>query len=184
MERLNPELVDYQNKTEFPFHIVPMIKELGIGGLQTKDFGGAGMNTTEAGAIIMAFSKWDCSVATFVGVHNFIGLAVIAALGDEEQRSRMLPKSITFDKICCFGLTEPDNGSDASSLKTNATKVEGGYLINGRKRWIGNATMADYINVWARNPSENNNIQCFVVEGGSKGLTCTKIENKYSLRMT
>ena len=62
------------------------------------------------------------------------------------------------DKICCFGLTEPDNGSDATGLKTNATKVKGGYLINGQKRWIGNATFADYIVVWAKNPSENNNI--------------------------
>ena len=87
------------------------------------------------------------------------------------------------DKIVCFGLTEPLNGSDASGLTTSATKVEGGYLLNGKKRWIGNGTFADYICVWARNPAEDNNIQCFVVSKGSKGLVTSKIENKFSLRM-
>ena len=87
------------------------------------------------------------------------------------------------DAIMCFGLTEPEYGSDASSLKTTAKKVEGGYLITGKKRWIGNATFAEYINVWARNPSDGDKIQCFVVKKGSKGLKTTKIENKYSLRM-
>jgi acyl-CoA oxidase len=87
------------------------------------------------------------------------------------------------NKYICFGLTEPDYGSDATSLKTHATKVEGGYLINGQKRWIGNATFADYIIIWAKNPAENNNIQAFVVTKGSKGLKTSKIENKYSLRM-
>lgn len=87
------------------------------------------------------------------------------------------------DKFICFGLTEPDYGSDATSLKTSAKKVEGGYLLNGQKRWIGNATFADYIIVWAKNEHDNNNIQAFVVTKGSKGLKTTKIENKYSLRI-
>ena len=96
---------------------------------------------------------------------------------------RILPPSIGFNKIHCFGLTEPDNGSDASNLKTTATKTEGGWLLSGQKRWIGNATFADYICVWARNPSEGNKVQCFVVTKGSKGLKTVKIERKYSLRM-
>jgi alkylation response protein AidB-like acyl-CoA dehydrogenase len=97
----------------------------------------------------------------------------------------LLKESINMNKICCFGLTEKDHGSDiAAGLATSATKVEGGYLMNGNKRWIGNATFADYICLWARNPAENNNIQCFIVEKGSKGLTTTKMENKYSMRMT
>ena len=93
-----------------------------------------------------------------------------------------MPDAIALDKICSFGLTEPDNGSDASGLKTTATKVDGGYLINGQKRWIGNATFADYIICWARNTSDNNNVQAFVVTKGSKGLKTSKIENKYALR--
>ena len=95
----------------------------------------------------------------------------------------MLSETINMDKIACFGLTEPDYGSDATSLKTSAKKVEGGYILNGQKRWIGNATFADYIIIWARNEAENNNIQAFVVTKGSKGLVTKKIENKYSLRV-
>lgn len=128
-------------------------------------------------------SKKDASVATFVLVHNAIGNNVVAALGDEEQKKRILSETIPMNKYICFGLTEPDYGSDATSLKTNAKRVDGGYLINGQKRWIGNATFADYIIIWAKNPSENNNIQAFVVTKGSKGLKTSKIENKYSLRM-
>jgi len=92
---------------------------------------------------------------------------------------------VALNKIICFGLTEPQNGSDASGLATTATKVEGGYLLNGEKRWIGNATHADYVNVWAKNPLEENKVQCFVVEAKkAKGFTATKIEGKFSLRMT
>ena len=87
------------------------------------------------------------------------------------------------DKIISFALTEPDYGSDATSLKTTATRVDGGWVLNGKKRWIGNATFADYIIVWARNSMENNNIQAFIVTKDSKGLNTKKIENKFSLRI-
>lgn len=90
---------------------------------------------------------------------------------------------MNFEKIFCFGLTEPDNGSDASNLKTTATKTEGGWLLNGTKRWIGNATMGDVV-VWARNKSDGNRIQAFVVEKGSAGFHPTKIEGKMALRVT
>lgn len=183
MTKLQPELVEYVNKAEFPFYVKGLIQKLGINGLLIKDFGGAGMNHVEGGAIAFELAKIDASVATFYLVHNGIGTAVIDALGDEEQRKRLLTQSINMDKICCFGLTEPLNGSDASGLKTSATRTKGGYLLNGEKRWIGNATFADYICLWARNPEENNNIQCFIVEKGTPGLKCEKIENKYSLRI-
>lgn len=87
------------------------------------------------------------------------------------------------DKFICFGLTEPNNGSDASSLKTTATKTDGGYILNGTKRWIGNATFADYIVVWAKNADDGNRIQAFLVTRGTPGLKTSKIENKYALRM-
>lgn len=116
------------------------------------------MTSQEAGCILMEMANKDASIATFYLVHNAIGQSVMNALGDEEQRKRFLTETINLEKICCFGLTEPDNGSDASALKTHATRVKGGWLINGRKRWIGNGTFADYINVWARNPEEGNNI--------------------------
>ena len=116
------------------------------------------MTNLEAGAIYYEMAKTDASVATFMIVHNGIGCNVVAALGDEEQKKRILPDTIAMNKYICFGLTEPLNGSDATSLKSSATKVKGGYLLNGQKRWIGNATFADYIIIWAKNPSEGNNI--------------------------
>ena len=128
-------------------------------------------------------AKYDASIATFYFVHNAIGQCVVDALGDEEQRKRVLTETMNMDRFICFGLTEPDYGSDATSLMTTATKVEGGYLLNGQKRWIGNATFADYITVWARNPAEDGNVQGFLVTKGSAGLKTSKIENKYSLRM-
>ena len=133
----------------------------------------------------MAFemSKIDASIGTFIMVHNCLGMAVVDSLGNEEQRARILPDCMSLKKIMSFGLTEPEYGSDATSLKTNAKKVEGGYIINGSKRWIGNATFADYIIVWARNEEDGGKIQGFVVEKGSKGLTTTKIQNKYALRI-
>jgi|LauGreDrversion4_2_1035121.scaffolds.fasta_scaffold310571_3 alkylation response protein AidB-like acyl-CoA dehydrogenase len=183
MESIESMLVDYQNKTEFPFQIIDGIRKLGVNGFHIKEFGGPGLNTMEVGAIIYEMAKIDASVYTFLTVHNSIGMAVVDYLGSEEQRARILPDGIALKKILSFGLTEPLYGSDATSLRTSAKKVEGGYIINGEKRWIGNATFADYIIVWARNLDEGEKIQAFLVEKGSKGLTTKKIENKYSLRI-
>jgi alkylation response protein AidB-like acyl-CoA dehydrogenase len=115
-------------------------------------------------------------------VHNSLGLSVIDRCGGAEQKARILPDAIALRKILCFGLTEPTHGSDATSLLSTAKKTEGGFLINGKKRWIGNGTFADYIIIWARNVDEGNKIQGFIVEKGSKGLKTSKIENKYSNR--
>ena len=183
MEDIYDQLPAYIERQETPKFIIPMVQRLGINGMSIKDHGGPGFSNLEGGAVIYEMAKRDASIATFVLVHNAIGTNVISCLGDEEQRARLLKESLNMDQVCCFGLTEPNNGSDASSLKTTATKVEGGYLINGEKRWIGNATFAGQICVWARNPEEGNNVQCFVVTKGSPGLTTSKIMNKYSLRM-
>ena len=87
-------------------------------------------------------ARFDASFATFFLVHNAIGQNVVEALGDNEQRKRILTETMNMDQFICFGLTEPDFGSDASGLQTTAKKVEGGYVLNGEKRWIGNATFA------------------------------------------
>ena len=110
-------------------------------------------------------------------VHNCIGMAVIDALGSEEQKERFLSQGMKFEKILSFGLTEPDNGSDASGLKTFARKVDGGYVLNGQKVWIGNGTISDVI-VWARNEDDGNRVQGFIVEKGSVGFTAKKMEGK------
>jgi len=95
----------------------------------------------------------------------------------------VLKDTMPLNKVMAWALTEPENGSDASGLQSNARKVEGGYILNGRKRWIGNATFADYICIWARNLNEKGNpIQCFLVDRSMKGLTTRKMERKMALR--
>lgn len=141
------------------------------------------MNIVDTGSIFYELARWDASIATYFIVTNCLGISVVERCGGEEQKKRILPDCVLMKKSLCFGLTEPNNGSDATGLTTTAKKVEGGFLINGEKRWIGNATFADYIIVWARNVDEGNKIQGFIVEKGSKGLKTSKIENKYSVRM-
>ena len=183
MSAVYNDLIPYVNKCEFPFWIIPEVKKLGIDGLTIKDHGGAGFTQVEAGSILHELGKKDASIGTFIIVHNALGTAVLDSLGNEEQRARLLKDSVPFDKICCFGLTEPNYGSDATSLKTTAKKVDGGYLITGEKTWIGNAPWCDYLIIWARNEDQNGKIQAFVVTKGSKGLSTTTIQNKYALRM-
>lgn len=178
MEEVYDDFAHYINKQETPKHLIPKIQQTGINGFQIKDFGGPGFTNLEAGAIYHELARKDASIATFVLVHNAIGTNVISCLGDQDQRKRFLSKSINMDEIACFCLTEPLNGSDASGLQTVARKVPGGYLLNGSKRWIGNATFADQLCVWARNLDDGNNIQCFIVTKGSKGLQTSKIMNK------
>jgi alkylation response protein AidB-like acyl-CoA dehydrogenase len=141
------------------------------------------LNIVETGSIFYELARWDVSIATFMIVQNCLGLSVVDRVGGEEQKKRILPDTIALNKMICFGLTEPTHGSDATGLLTTAKKTEGGFLLTGKKRWIGNATFADYIIVWARNVDEGNKIQGFIVTKGSKGLTTSKIENKYSIRM-
>lgn len=110
---------------------VPQIAALKINGFHIKDFGGPGLAPLDVAAACYELAKVDCSVGTFVIVHNSIGMAVIDYLGSEEQRARLLPDCIALKKVCSFGLTEPDYGSDATSLKSTARKTDGGYIING-----------------------------------------------------
>lgn len=183
MEENKEKLFKHTEETTFPDWIIDELKPLGINGLSIRGYGSPGLTTAEVGAITYELTKVDLSVATFLIVHNSIGMAVIDTLGDDEQKERFLPKGIKFEKIFGFGLTEPLNGSDASALKTTATKVEGGYILNGQKRWIGNGTFGD-ICVWAKNEADGNRIQCFVVEKGTPGFNPKKIEGKMALRMT
>jgi len=157
MESVYASLVPFVECSEFPSFLFDQIRALGINGLNIKGYGSPGLSTLEAGALCYELAKRDVSVASFMAVHNCIGMSVIEALGDEEQKSRLLPKGMTFDKVFSFALTEPENGSDASGLQTTAQKVDGGWILNGRKRWIGNATFADVI-VWARNREDENRV--------------------------
>ena len=157
MDENYTEINKHVDATTFPFFMKDKIKALGINGLQIKGYGSPGLTTLESGCLNYEIAKRDGSVATFFLVHNAIGMAVVDALGDEEQKERLLTEGIKFNRIMCFGLTEPLNGSDATGLQTTATKVEGGWRLNGQKRWIGNATFGDVI-VWAKNANDGNRI--------------------------
>jgi len=116
MEDCYDQLEKHVDETSFPHWIVDKFRALKINGLNIKDFGSPALNTFESGSIIYELAKRDGSVATFFLVHNSIGMAVVDVLGDEEQRKRILTPAMNFDRILCFGLTEPSNGSDASNL--------------------------------------------------------------------
>ena len=116
MDEAYPRIIDHVNSTEHPEWIVPKIQALGINGCQIKDFGGPGFTNLETGVIAAEIAKRDASIATFYLVHNSIGQNVVEALGDEEQRKRILTETMNMDKFICFGLTEPNNGSDATGL--------------------------------------------------------------------
>ena len=158
MEGIEESLIPHIKDATWPDWFFPEVAKLGVNGLLIKDFGAPGFSSLEAGSIIFEMAKIDGSCAMSFLVQNCLGMAVVDALGDEAQRARILPDLIKFDKNISFGLTEPTNGSDASNLTTTALKVKGGYRVNGRKRWIGNATFADYIIVWARNEQEDNKV--------------------------
>jgi acyl-CoA oxidase len=114
-------------------------------------------------------------------VHNSLCMLTIGLLGSEEQKRELLPSLASLESIGAWGLTEPSNGSDASALQTTAAKAPGGWKLNGRKRWIGNATFADVVVIWARN-LDTKQVNAFVVKKGTPGFTTTKIEAKISLR--
>jgi len=126
-------------------------------------------------------ARVDGSVSTFFLVHTFLATLTIGLLGSEAQKQDLLPDLASFRKVGCWALTEPSHGSDASALLTTARRASGGWILNGRKRWIGNGTFADIIIVWARN-EETRQINAFIVRKGNPGFRATKIENKIALR--
>jgi alkylation response protein AidB-like acyl-CoA dehydrogenase len=127
MESIADKLEPYYEKTVFPEWVIDKLRQLKINGLNLKGYGSPGLTTTEMGSIVYELAKVDAGIASFMLVHNAIGMAVVHSLGDEEQKQRILTSAMNFDRILAFGLTEPLNGSDASSLTTTAVKVDGGY---------------------------------------------------------
>ena len=176
-----PIIADYWERAEFPHEIVPKIAKLGLGGGTIKGYGCAGQSVVEAGLTCIELARVDGSMSTFLMVHNSLCMLTIDLLGSEEQKQQLLPDLAALKTTGAWGLTEPSNGSDASALQTTATKVEGGHELNGFKRWIGNATFADYVVIWARN-NETHQVNAFVVKKGTKGFKTSKIENKIALR--
>lgn len=176
-----PVIVDFWERAEFPFEIVPKLAALGLGGATMHGYGCPGLSIMANAMAAMELARVDASMATFSLVHNFLALITIGLLGSEEQKRTHLAAMAKYEQVGCWALTEPSNGSDASGLTCSATKVPGGWILDGQKRWIGNGTWADVTVVWARN-SETGQVNCFIVKQGTPGFKATKIENKISLR--
>jgi glutaryl-CoA dehydrogenase len=160
--KVKPYINPYWEKAEFPYEMALGLKELPIVGGSIEGYGCAGLDLLSTGLVAYELARGDGSIGTFFGVHSGLAMGSIALLGDEEQCQRWLPAMVSMEKIGAFGLTEPLRGSDAAHVLTTARREGDSYLLNGEKRWIGNASIADLLIIWARD--ENGGFGGFVVE--------------------
>ncbi len=182
--KLAPVITQYWADDAFPFELLPAVKELGIGGLAMHGYGCAGGSLALLGFVQMEIARVDPSFSTFIGVHNGLAMGSIYIDGSEEQKQKWLPPMARFEKIGCFGLTEPLVGSGASGGLTTTAKREGdNWILNGEKRWIGNAPWCDLSIIWARDLADNQ-VKGFIVENKTTpGFSVEKIENKIALKV-
>lgn len=182
-EVVKPNITPYWDQALFPRELVMPIKDLGILGGMIRGWGSAGLDPLEMGLTMYELAKGDGSVSTFYGVQSGLVMSSIGLLGSDEQRERWLPKLATLELIGAFGLTEPAIGSDARGIQTSARRDGDAYILNGAKRWIGNASISDVLIIWARD--ENGDLGAFVIEGakdGVEGLTIADIPYKVGKR--
>ncbi|WP_051878100.1 acyl-CoA dehydrogenase family protein [Streptomyces sp. NRRL B-24720] len=178
-----PIVDDCWARAEFPFQLVESFGKLGLMDWADPDSQESGPSNLLAGFIALEMAHVDASMATFAGVHMGLAMGTILTCGSDEQKRRWLPAMSRFEKIGAFGLTEPHGGSDvAGGLLTTARRDGDVWILDGAKRWIGNATFADLVVIWARDV-ETQHVLGFVVEKDTPGFTATKIENKMALRI-
>ncbi len=182
-KQVAPVINHYWVREEFPHELVPGLASLGIAGMACAGYGCPSGGSLLDGMIALELARIDPSIATFMGVHGGLAMGSIYLCGSEEQKQRWLPEMARMDKIGAFALTEPDVGSGAAGgLTTTAARNGDDWVLNGQKKWIGNATFADYTVVWARDLADNQ-VKGFVVEAGAKGYRPEKMRNKIALRV-
>jgi len=178
-----PIVNKYWAEDAFPFELLPAFKELNIAGAGYEGFGCAGGSALFSGFIAMELARIDCSMATFFGVHSGLAMGSIFLCGSKEQKEKWLPQMARLEKIGSFGLTEPLVGSGASGgLLTTAKREGDNWILNGEKKWIGNATWGDLTIIWARDVADNQ-VKGFIVENNSPGFRAEKIEHKMALKI-
>lgn len=182
-EKLQPRVIEaYREETTDPA-IFREMGDLGLLGVTVPDtYGGVGASYVAYGLVAREVERVDSGYRSMMSVQSSLVIYPIFAYGSEEQKRKYLPKLISGEWIGCFGLTEPDAGSDPAGMKTRAIKTEGGYRLVGSKMWISNAPLADVFVVWAKSEAHDNAIRGFVLEKGAKGLSAPKIAGKLSLR--
>ena len=177
-----PNINPYWDKAEFPWPIARKLLDLDIMGGPLSEHGAAGLDFLEMGLSMYELAKGDGSITTFYGVHSGLAGGSIGMLGNDEQKARWLPDMMQLKKIGAFGLTEPERGSNAVDVQTKATKDGDSYILNGAKRWIGNASMADLLIIWARD--EDGTFGGFVIEdpNNTDGVTIVDLPGKIGKR--
>ncbi len=178
-DRVIPVMQEAFEKHEFPGHLVGEVAELGLLGSSIDGYDCAGMNNVSYGLICQELERGDSGLRSFVSVQSSLVMFPIHAYGSEEQKQRWLPAMARGEAIGCFGLTEPQGGSDPGNMKTHAKCDGDDWIINGSKMWITNATIADAAVVWAMT---DEGVKGFIVEKGMPGYETQEIENKFSLR--
>ncbi len=185
-EKLEPRALEGNQDEVFHMDIVKEMGEIGLlGSFVPEKYGGAEVSYTAYGLVARELERVDSGYRSFMSVQSSLVMLPILKFGTEEQRTTFLPRLATGEIIGCFGLTEPDHGSDPSSMETTALRVEGGWRLNGAKMWITNSPIADLAVVWAKakeSPNDSGEIRGFLVERGSEGFTTPKTGNKMSLR--
>lgn len=182
-KEVKPIVNDYWLRDQFPFELIPKFKELNICGVTYEGYGCPNLPFIMEGVLAMEMARIDASIATFFGVQSGLSMGSIYMCGSEEQKAKWLPQMQKFDKIGAFGLTEPEVGSGAAGgLTTTCKKTEEGWILNGQKKWIGNATFADLVIIWARD-LDDGEVKGFIVEKDNPGFSVEKIKGKMALRI-
>ncbi|WP_201502292.1 acyl-CoA dehydrogenase [Psychrobacter cibarius] len=179
-KELMPGIIEANRNESFDRNIMRQMGEMGLLGVTIEGYGCAGLSSVAYGLIAKEVEAVDSGYRSAMSVQSSLVMHPIWAYGTEEQRERYLPKLASGEYVGCFGLTEPDSGSDPSSMSTRARAVDGGYELTGNKMWITNSPIADVFVVWAKDDAGE--IRGFILDKGMKGLSAPKIEGKFSLR--
>ncbi len=181
-DRVDPIIAECYEEGKFPKELVPEMAKLGLyGSTLPEKYGCAGAGSVSYGLICQELEAGDSGIRSFVSVQSSLCMYPIFQFGSEEQRQKYLPKMAAGELIGCFGLTEPNSGSDPGSMRTRAVRTKDGWVLNGGKTWITNGTVADLAIVWAKT-DDNDTIRGFIVEKGTKGFTSRELKHKMSLR--
>jgi glutaryl-CoA dehydrogenase len=179
-DQVMPIIEHHAREGTFPMHLVPKIGELGLFGITLpQEYGCAGLNNVCYGLAMQELERGDSGLRSFASVQSSLVMYPIYAYGSEEQKQKWLPRLARGEAIGCFGLTEPDYGSNPGGMVTTAKRTEGGFVLNGAKMWITNGTLADVAVVWAKLDGV---VRGFLVEKGMKGFTAPEMKGKHSLR--
>ncbi len=174
---IKPIIEDYAQRAEFPLHLIKMFGELGVFGPTIPlEYGGGGLDYISYGLMCQEIERGDSGMRSTISVQSSLVMWPIHEFGSEEQKQKYLSGLAGGELVGCFGLTEPDHGSNPAGMKTRISKTENGYLLNGSKMWISNAPFADIAVVWARD--EEGKVRGLIVERGMAGFTTPEIHNR------